>query len=617
MLKLIPPVKQLELQEGMWEQLELFYERENLDPRIEMALAEWNRWRNAETNVRKNADGNAGKCQNGDKNGIPLRIIVQKENQKLGQEAYILTVDASGIQIEAGGEAGAFYAVQTLKQIAAEGAIPYLRIQDEPDFSYRGFYHDITRGKIPTVETMKRLIDQMAYYKMNSLQIYVEHVYEFEECRELNERFGYYTKEEMQELDTYCKERFIDFIPSLSAFGHMYELLELDKYRHLRVLKNEKPSENRWNARMEHHTLDPLLPESEKLVQSLMDQYIPAFTSETFNICCDETFDLTMYPSDIATGRLYVDFTKKIIEYVQSKGKKIMMWGDILLEHPDYIKEIPEDTVFLNWDYRANPPESKIQKFSELGRKQILCPGTGSWRRLCEDVAVEELNISNMAKYGHKYGALGILNTNWGDWGNPASLELAMYGMVLGAAKSWSVDMPVDDTFRDAVNELLYGAVGEKRADGKNCSDENCKKVKNGPVQILRRISDAQDEVKWMPFAKACMEHRYQKELDPELPPFVFTKENLDRVQDTYRTCRELLENQKWGYDEAREEMLIAVQGICVMAELTAKLKGIETSRMTDTRKWLQRYSEKWEEKNKPCELSAIQELFLYMEEQI
>lgn len=592
MLKLVPPVKQIELQNGAWEETRFFYESGSLDPRIENALTEWNQSQKTEENRNRNTQG------------IPLNIMFRKEGSELGEEAYVLCVDASGIRIEAGGEAGAFYAVQTLKQIAAEGRIPYLQIQDRPDFPYRGFYHDITRGKIPTVETMKKLIDQMAYYKMNSLQIYVEHVYEFEECRDLNERFGYYTKEEMQELDAYCKDRFIDFIPSLSVFGHMYEILELEQYRHLRVLKDEKPSENRWNARMEHHTLDPLLTESEKLVQSLIDQYLPAFTSETFNICCDETFDLTLYPSDIATGKLYVDFTKKIIEYVQAKGKKIMMWGDILLEHPDYIKEIPEETVFLNWDYRANPPESKIRKFSELGRKQILCPGTGSWRRLCEDVAVEEQNISNMAKYGHKYGALGILNTNWGDWGNPASLELAMYGLVLGAAKSWAADAVVDDAFRDAVNTLLYG-VGEK-----NDSENG-----NGAVHILRKISDAQDEVKWMPFAKAGMEHRYQKELDPELPPFIFTKENLNHVQETYKDCRAILEEQKWGYDEARQEMLIAVEGICVMAELTAKMKGLEVSRMTDTKKWLRKYSEKWEEKNKPCELSAIQELFLYMEE--
>ena len=66
-------------------------------------------------------------------------------------------------------------------------------IEDEPDFKYRGFYHDITRGKIPKVETIKRLIDNMAYYKLNSLQLYVEHTYEFKEFSDDIERTGYMT----------------------------------------------------------------------------------------------------------------------------------------------------------------------------------------------------------------------------------------------------------------------------------------------------------------------------------------------------------------------------------------------------------------------------------------
>lgn len=569
MLKLIPSVKQMELFEGFLDSRAICYGKGNYDGRIEKALSEFDY----------------------DENGTPVEIYLGKGEK----EEYKLSVHESGIKIEAGSEAGAFYAIQTLKQIFANGQIPYLEIQDKPDFEYRGFYHDITRGKIPTVETMKKLIDQMAYYKMNSLQMYVEHVYEFEECKELNKQFGYYTKEEMQELDEYCKERFIDFIPSLSAFSHMYEVLELDQYKHLRVLKDFEPSVNRWHERMAHHTINPLLQESEDLVMSLIDQYIPAFTSETFNICCDETFDLGLLDSEIDTGKLYVDFTKKIIEHVQSKGKKIMMWGDILLQHPEYIKEVPEDTLFLNWDYAANPPESKVQKFSELGRKQIVCPGTGSWRRLCEDVTVEEQNISKMAEYGHKYGAMGLLNTNWGDWGNPASLDLAMYGMVLGAAKSWAAETAVDEDFYSAVNQLLYGA--------------------EQAVQTLAKISAAQDEVKWMPFTKAYLETRYGKEVEPELPATEFTVENVKTVQDVYAACKETLSAQPWQYEEAREEMLICIEGICVMAELTAKLKGIAVERMTDTKAWVEKYIAKWEQKNKPCELKAITEMFLYMEE--
>lgn len=569
MLKLIPSVKQLELFNGSWDHSAITLKTEDTDERLVAALAEME----------------TAKC------GIPLYITVDQN----GSEEYRLRIDEKGIVIRAGSEAGAFYAIQTLKQIIANGSIPYLEIYDKPDFEYRGFYHDITRGKIPTVETMKQLIDQMAYYKLNSLQLYVEHVYEFEECRELNETCGYYTKAEMQELDQYCKERFIDFIPSLSTFGHLCELLELDQYKHLRVLKDFVPCENRWHERMAHHTLNPLLPESEALVKSLIDQYVPAFTSETFNICCDETFDLTLLDSDMDTGKLYVEFSRKIIDYVKSKGKKVMMWGDVLLEYPECIKDMPDDVLYLNWDYAVNTPEEKVRKFSESGRRQIVCPGTSSWSRLCENVAVEEQNISRMAEFGFKYGAMGVLNTNWGDWGNPASLEMAMYGMVLGAAKSWTVETAVNEEFYSAVNHLLYGA--------------------DGAVQMLKMVSDAHDQIRWLPFVKEYLEKRYKKEMDPVLQPFKFTEENVRIAQAAYRKCREVLNGQNWTYDEAREEMLLAIEGICVLVELAAKMRGIPAERMTDTKEWLTKYSAKWEAKNKPCELTRIQEMFEYLEE--
>ena len=65
---------------------------------------------------------------------------------------------------------------------------------------------------------------------------------------------------------------------------------------------------------MEHHTIDPLNPESIGVIQSLIDQYYPMFESEYFNICCDETFDLKCYPTEsMDEARLYIDFVKKII----------------------------------------------------------------------------------------------------------------------------------------------------------------------------------------------------------------------------------------------------------------------------------------------------------------
>ncbi len=73
---------------------------------------------------------------------------------------------------------------------------------------------------------------------------------------------------------------------------------------------------------------------------------------------------------------------------------------------------------------------------------------------------VEEENISLMAEYGHKHGALGVLNANWGDYGHTCSLELSLYGLVLGAEKSWTVATKVGEEFSKKVDFLLYQQEG-------------------------------------------------------------------------------------------------------------------------------------------------------------
>ena len=96
------------------------------------------------------------------------------------------------------------------------------------------------------------------------------------------------TAEEILELDDYCYENFIDFIPSLSTFGHLYRLLETKEYKHLCELPDYVDSSHYWNERMPHHTIDPSNPESIEIIKSLIDQYVPLFTSNKFNICCDD-----------------------------------------------------------------------------------------------------------------------------------------------------------------------------------------------------------------------------------------------------------------------------------------------------------------------------------------
>ncbi|MBQ4322633.1 MAG: family 20 glycosylhydrolase [Clostridia bacterium] len=562
MLHLIPRVKELTESKELFSKGALCYDPSQVDARVARALKELPT----------------------DSQGIPLTVTVTGTEG----EGYTLSVKNDGIAITADSSAGAFYAVQTLRQIYDQEGVFCLEIKDKPDFKYRGFYHDITRGKIPKIETLKQLIDRMAYYKLNSLQLYVEHVFEFRETKDLQPLTGFITGAELEELDAYCKERFIDFIPSLSTFGHMYEILQQPRYQHLRVLDDYQYDPNFWHARMAHHTVDPLQEESFALVKSLIDQFMPHFSSDTFNICCDETFDLTQHKrTDLDRGQMYVEFVKKIIAYLESKGKKVMMWADILLKHPETIDALPADTCFLNWTYRQNPPEEQVEKLVPFGRPQIVCPGTSTWSRLCENVPVAEGNIGQLAEYGYKHGAVGVLNTNWGDWANPCSIELAMYGMVLGAEKSWSVNTPVDDTFHAAADALLYH--------------------KQGRFEQLCALSEIQSMLPWNAFCGAYVKRKHTGEytLTAEAQTLALAAE---QAQDLLRKWAE-----EEGDDPYREEMMLAARGLWCMAELSAKLAQIPMEQTSDVEGWVADYGRQWRKKNKESEIRHIETMFRYL----
>ena len=145
MLNLLPKVKTLKINDGFLKKRTIFFDVSKLDERLVIALEKISF----------------------DENGAELIV----EAGDAASESYELFIEENAIKIKSASPNGAFYAIQTLRQIFMHEEIPCLYIKDEPDMKYRGFYHDVTRGKIPTVETIKSLIDNMAFFKLNSLQL--------------------------------------------------------------------------------------------------------------------------------------------------------------------------------------------------------------------------------------------------------------------------------------------------------------------------------------------------------------------------------------------------------------------------------------------------------------
>ena len=118
-------------------------------------------------------------------------------------EDYLISADENGFTVTSSGEKGLFYAVQTIRQIikSGEGVYPELTIEDTPDFPARGLYHDITRGAVPTFDFLCALAEKMAYYKLNQLQLYIEHTFAFARHCEIWAGSDPITAEEIIRLD--------------------------------------------------------------------------------------------------------------------------------------------------------------------------------------------------------------------------------------------------------------------------------------------------------------------------------------------------------------------------------------------------------------------------------
>lgn len=381
----------------------------------------------------------------------------------LSLQSYTLTVDSDAIVVTGNGSSGLYYGIQTLRQLIRNyGAeIPCLRIEDSPTLEYRGFYHDITRGKVPTLETLKELADRLSFYKINQLQLYIEHSFAFRRLSEIWTDTDPLTAEEILVLDEYCRRRSVELVPSLSSFGHLYHVLISKSFRHLNEYDEIPDRPFTWTDRMAHYTLDASAPGSLAFVREMIDEFIPLFSSDKFNICCDETFDLgrgknRALAAEIGEGKLYLYFVRELIEHLRSRKKKVMMWGDMLLHYPEIIGEIPKNVVILNWDYAPDAGEDGFRKISEAGLKQYVCPGVQGWNKLLNNIDAATANIGKLAGYAKTYGAIGMLNTDWGDFGHINALAGSIPGAIYGAGLSWNPDRP-DQPTDEEISVMEYG----------------------------------------------------------------------------------------------------------------------------------------------------------------
>ncbi|HBR35430.1 MAG TPA: hypothetical protein DD734_12420 [Firmicutes bacterium] len=389
--------------------------------------------------------------------------IVLTYGDGITAQGYKLRISPDGVEIRGGDRQGAVYGVQTLRQIISEnGAVlPAVEIEDWPTFRYRGFYHDVTRGRVPTLDSLKKLVDTMGAYKLNQLQLYVEHTYLFRNFSEVWRGDTPLTAEDILELDGYCDDRGIELIPSLACFGHMFEVLRTKSFGELCELEDGEMMSSTYSNRMEHHTINVTDERALPFVFGMLEEYMPLFRSEHFNICADETFDLGKGKSgkraqEVGVDRLYIDFLKELCGFLLERGKKPMFWGDIIARRPEMVKELPAGVICLNWGYDPRQTDKSIRQLAAAGAVQYVCPGVCGWNRWLNQLRSSYDNITRMCRYGRENGAIGVLTTDWGDYGHINHPPFSLPGLIYGAAFSWSEGEIGFEQINEEIARLLY-----------------------------------------------------------------------------------------------------------------------------------------------------------------
>ena len=380
-------------------------------------------------------------------------------------QGYRLKASPEGIRIEAADQAGAFYARQTLRQLAAQfadrGKLPSVRIEDWADFPARGVMLDISRDKVPTMSALFDLVRKLASWKVNQLQLYTEHTFAYAGHEAVWRDASPMTPDEIRELDRFCRRYFVELVPNQNSFGHMERWLAHDPYVHLAETTGSYRLP--WGEMASHPTtLCPLDPGAPALLEELYGQLLPNFTSRLFNVGCDETWELGQGRSREAcqekgTERVYLDFLKVIHRLVSKHGRTMQFWCEILDRRPDLLAELPRDAIALEWGYeKVHPFEARTRRLAEAGLRFYVCPGTSSWCTLAGRTNNALANLRSAAEAGKSTGAEGYLITDWGDGGHLQPLPVSYLGFAYGAAVSWATEANGDLDIADRLSRYAF-----------------------------------------------------------------------------------------------------------------------------------------------------------------
>ena len=394
------------------------------------------------------------------KGGTPLITVLHKKgNEALAPEGYALDITSTGVTIGATTTTGCFYAFQTLKKLlpphvmagvaddrVTSYTLPVVNIADEPRFAYRGFMLDVSRHFFE-LDELKRMIDVMAYYKMNRFHWHLTddqgwriEIKKYPKLTSvgsvrsnsymcdftyggyyINEPYGpyFYTQDEARELVAYARERHIEIVPEVEFPGHACAAVAA--YPEFSCWPNGSHSVQ-VNGGIFSDVLNVANPGAVRFAKDVLDEIVDIFPYEQIHIGGDEC------PTSAWSGNaecqalmqekgfshireLQSHFVRQLSDHLTSKEgderRTVIMWNESLSAAGTNVEMI-EGTggMMMCWEPGNTYPTAL--KAAQMGMKSIITPQIPYYinRKHCNDPGEPQVaghgGDNLQAVYNHK-----------------------------------------------------------------------------------------------------------------------------------------------------------------------------------------------------------------------
>ncbi len=397
----------------------------------------------------------------------PIPEIVSRYADEIKQQAYTIRITADEATVMGQSPAAVFHALQTLDQLFEDRGLPIGEIVDWPDIPVRMLMIDPARQN-ENAWYYRRVIDFASRYKMNAILC---HLTDDQTAALFHEDYPElmhpqaWTPDEVRDLVAYAKERHIDLIPEIESLGHSRMFTRKTDYaEYLHQTKTPRP-DHRWTGTdLEGFTnvLCPASPQAAAYLEAMFDRTVETFNHSWLHIGCDEV-DMTDCDRCLAefgpqsdSDWIYSALDLQIRQVTQ-RGRKAVVWGDMLLQYPDVIDRLsPEETLIFDWHYKENVDDSSIVLFTEKGFEVVACPALVCYPHMILPDLHNYNNIARFTQIARQHDLQGVNTTIW----IPTRYmsDVLWPGIAYAAEHAWSGSEWNENRFHSAFLDDHFGS---------------------------------------------------------------------------------------------------------------------------------------------------------------